>query len=69
MPVLVPTKVTVEPVAGDSLAVFREHFASALEKDDDSLTQFHTEEKIKSVISSADSLPKLLKTLHKMRIT
>ena len=69
VPVLVPTKVTVEPVDGDSLTVFREHFAKALEKDDDSLTQFHTEEKIKSVVSSADSLPKLLATLHKMRVT
>src|SRR5262245_36701674 len=44
MPVLVPTSVTVEPADGDALAVFRDHFTKALEKDDDILTQSHTKE-------------------------
>ena len=68
MPAPLPTEVTVEAMSGDPLAVFREHCLKALEKDDDCLTQFHSEEKIKRVLGSADSLPKLLTTLQKMRV-
>ncbi len=69
MPALVPAEVTLEPVSGDPLAIFRDAFLKALEKDDDSLTQFHSTEQIKDLLSSADSLSKLLSTLHRMRVT
>ncbi|SRR6266436_388699 len=69
MPVRVPTKITMEAIEGDPLAIFREHLTRSLEKDDDSLTQFHSQEKIKGVLSSAASLPKLLTTLHRMHVT
>jgi hypothetical protein len=67
--VLIPVRITVERLAGDPLQLFREQFAKALEKDDDCLTQFHSEEKIKAILDGADSLAKLTKTLHKMRVT
>ena len=67
--VRVPARVSVEKVAGDPLQLFREQFAKALEKDDDCLTQFHSEEKIKAILNGADSLAKLTKALHEMRVT
>ncbi|HZR21505.1 MAG TPA: hypothetical protein VFE51_29760 [Verrucomicrobiae bacterium] len=67
--VSVPVRITVESLAGDPLQLFREQFAKALEKDDDCLTQFHSEEKIRAVLNGTESLVKLTKTLHKMRVT
>lgn len=67
--VVVPVRIAVEGVAGDPLQVFRGQFAQALENDDDCLTQFHSEEKIRAILDSSASLPKLTQTLHRMRVT
>jgi hypothetical protein len=66
---MLPAKVNLEPWLGDPLIAFREQFEKALESDDDSLTQFHSEEKLRKLLTKADSLPKLLSALHKLRVT
>ncbi len=66
---LIAVRIMLERADGDPLTVFRAHFAKALENNDDSLTQFHSSDKLAAVINGAVSLPKLLTTLHKMRVT
>lgn len=65
----IPVRIVIEAIGDDPIAVFREHFLVALAKDDDCLTQFHSAERIKRVLGSTDSIPRLMAALHKMGVT